>query len=480
MSSIRILVVDDEDSIRRRCVRLLARKGFDVLGTADGQSALDLLGKRPFDLVIADIRMPGLDGMELLERVKAADPSVEIVMMTGYAAVETAVKAMKAGARDYLTKPFDVEDLLRVVEAVAERKCLRDEIDQLRRRLEAYTGRPLLVGTSPAMDRVMRFIHKVGPAGCNVLIQGESGTGKELVARSIHANSPRRDRPFVVADCAALSGSVLESELFGHVRGAFTGAHTERKGYFESAAGGTLFLDEVGDLPLDLQGKLLRAVQEQEVVKVGASRPLKVDARIIAATNRDLEGMVARGEFRQDLFYRLNVVRITLPPLRHRRGDIPLLVRHFLKRYAARMDLPEPPAVGPEVLEALGRHDWPGNVRELENAVHRAVVLAEGGEIRIQALLPVGLGEPEVDTPPHRPGMSFQELRREVVRDFTRRYLERSLRHHGGNITRTARALGMRRTSLQRLLRQAGLEGRHFREAVPPGRRQASRKDRRP
>ena len=480
MSAIRILVVDDEDSIRRRCVRLLARKGFDVVGTADGRSALDLLGKRSFDLVIADIRMPGLDGMELLERVKAADPAVEMVMMTGYAAVETAVKAMKAGARDYLTKPFDVEELLRVVEGVAEKKCLRDEIAQLRRRLEAYTGPALLVGTSPAMDRVMRFVHKVAPAGCNVLIQGESGTGKELVARSIHANSPRRDGPFVVADCAALSGSVLESELFGHVRGAFTGAHTDRKGYFESAAGGTLFLDEVGDLPLDLQGKLLRAVQEQEVVKVGASRPVKVDVRIIAATNRDLGQMVARGAFRQDLYYRLNVVRITLPPLRHRREDIPLLVRHFLKRYAAQMNLREPPVVRPEALELLAGHDWPGNVRELENAVHRAVVLAEGGEIRAQGLLPGGVGDPGAETLRYRSGVSFRDLRREVVRDFTRRYLESSLRHHRGNITRTAKALGMRRTSLQRLLRQSGLDGRDFREAVPPKGRHASRGSRGP
>jgi len=463
---IRILVVDDEKSIRKRCIRLLSRQGYQAVGVADSMTALEMIqGKRTrFDIMLIDIRMPGMDGIELLEKVKDLDPSVEIIMMTGYATVDTAVKAMKMGAYDYLPKPFDIDELLHVVRHVVEKRSLQQEVKDLRRQLRDQQDRPLLFGSSAAMNQVSLFIQKVAPVDCNILLCGESGTGKELVAKAIHTNSPRQDAPFVVADCAALSGTLLESELFGHLKGAFTGAQKTRKGYFESAHEGTLFLDEISELPLNLQGKLLRAVQEQVVVKVGDTAQIKVNTRIIAATNRKLEEEVAKKTFREDLFYRLNVVSLTIPPLRERREDIALLARHFLKQHAARLNLPRVPQISPETLEALVRYDWPGNVRELENATHRAVVLAEDGKLQLENLLPPKTLEAMSWQNPFEPGLSFQEIRRRAVRDFTRHYLEKCLRFHRGNITHAAKTLGIRRTSLQRLLKQSGIDSQGFRK----------------
>jgi len=311
---------------------------------------------------------------------------------------------------------------------------------------------------------VMRFIEKVAPIDCNILIQGESGTGKGLTAKAIHDNSRRENRPFVVADCAALSGSILESELFGHVKGAFTGAHLERKGYFEKAHGGTLLLDEISEVPLDLQGKLLRAVQEQSIVKVGSAEPLVVNTRIIAATNRHLEDLVRERKFREDLYYRLNVVTLTMPALRDRREDIPLLAKHFLKWYTARLNLDQV-TLPNEILTMMTTYDWPGNVRELENAVQRAVVLAENGVISISDIFPSRTGKALGPSDPSNPlpqASGFQDMRRQVVRNFTRQYLTHKLTDHNGNITEAAKAMGMRRTSLQRLIRQNGLSGREF------------------
>lgn len=463
--TIRILVVDDEDSIRRRCVRLLSREGYHVVGVAHSNAALDMIMEEQnrFDILLVDIRMRGMDGIQLLEKVKAFDASVEVIMMTAYAAVDTAVKAMKMGAYDYLPKPFDIDELIHVVRNVVEKKLLQQEVLDLRRQLKDKEDRPLLLGSSAAMSHVNRFIHKVAPVDCNILLCGESGTGKELVAKAIHGGSFRQNGPFVVADCAALSGSLLESELFGHLKGAFTGAHASRKGYFESAHRGTIFLDEVSELPLELQGKLLRAVQEQTIIKVGDTRPVEVDTRIISATNRNLEERVTKRAFREDLFYRLNVVSITIPPLRERREDIPLLVKHFLRRQAALLGLSEIPRISSGTLDMMTWYDWPGNVRELENAVHRAVVLAENGELDVKNLLPNPTNGPVYSTHLLKTGVCFQDLRREVVRDFTRCYLDRVLRHHKGNITRAAQTMGMRRTSLQRLLKQWGVDGRKYR-----------------
>ncbi len=423
METIRVLVVDDEDSIRKRCVQLLARRGYEVVGAADARTALGLVRSRTFDLVLADIRMPGLDGIELLRRVKQYDPSLEVVMMTGYAAVDTAVKAMKLGASDYLTKPFDVGELSGVVEGVARARAAERVLARSQGRAGKPVASPPLLEALPGLQRVFRFVRKLAAAECNVVICGESGVGKDGVARAIHNYSPRRGQPFVVVDCAALSGSVLESELFGHVKGAFTGAHADRQGYFETAQGGTLFLDEIGEMPQDLQGKLLRVLQERVVVKVGSTRPHRIDVRILAATNRDLEAMVARGAFRRDLFYRLNVAQVTVPPLRHRREDIPPLVEHFLAYYAAEQGLAGPPGLGARVLEALVAHDWPGNVRELENAVHRAVVLSDGGVLSVEDLLQGGAcvvhgGAQGTGSP-----SGFRDLRRRVAGEFTVRYL---------------------------------------------------------
>jgi DNA-binding NtrC family response regulator len=465
---IRILVVDDEDSVRKRCLRLLARQGYEVVGATDSGAALKIVQTTSYDVMLVDIRMPGMDGLELLKRVKESAPSIEVIMMTGYAAVETAVKAMKCGAYDYLGKPFESEELLHVIGNVAEKKRLQREITELRGQLREHRETPL-VGNSAAMTMVQGFIKKVGAVDCIVLLHGESGTGKELVAHRIHAASQRNSSPFVVADCAALSASLLESELFGHVKGAFTGAYTTRKGYFESAEQGTIFLDEIGELPLDLQGKLLRAVEENVVIRLGSSEPIKVDVRIIAATNKNLEEMVAQRLFRKDLYYRLNVVRFTIPPLRERAEDIPLLAKYFVNRYTVKLGLTKVPRLLPEDLEALTAYHWPGNVRELENAVYRAVVLADDNHLSAHHMVPAPVsGGSPFPVRPDADGPGFKEVRKRAVRDFTRDYLESCLTKHQGNVSNTARALGMRRTSLQRLLKRLGVEAARFREEVPP------------
>lgn len=463
----RILVVDDEVSIRKRCIRLLSRQGYQVMGASDSTAALDLIEKNGhlFDLLLVDIRMPGMDGITLMGKVKTVSPALEIIIMTGYATVETAVKAMKYGAYDYLSKPFDADELLHVVDKVHEKKTLQEEIEDLRNQLKDSRERSFVFGSSVAMNRVMNAIEKIAPVDCNLLIYGESGTGKELAAKAIHDRSGRRDQPFVVADCAALSAGILESELFGHVKGAFTGAHTDRKGFFEKAHKGTLFLDEVSEIPMDLQGKLLRAVQEQTIVRLGSVEPVKVNVRIIAATNRDLEERVKENAFRQDLFFRLNVVALIMPPLRERCEDIPVLAGHFLKYYTARLNLDQRLHIPDEILSMMCAYDWPGNVRELENAVQRAAVLAENGNIRIEHILPSGLmkaGFPHVQADQE---ITFQEMRRKIVDDFTRQYLARCLALNEGNITKTAQAMNMRRTSLQRLMKQFGICGKSFKRA---------------
>ena len=465
-NNFRILVVDDEDSMRKRCVRLLSRQGYHVIGASSSLAALDLVQKEGawFDLLLVDIRMPGMDGIQLMEKVKAQKQAVEVIIMTGYATVETAVKAMKNGAYDYLSKPFEMEELLHLVKKVVEIRSLQQEIKDLRNQLKDSREHPFVFGNSEAMNQVMRFVEKVAPVDCNILIHGESGTGKGLAAKAIHARSKRENHPFVVADCAALSGNILESELFGHVRGAFTGAHVDRDGYFEKADQGTLFLDEISEVPLELQGKLLRAVQDQSIVKVGSAETLRVNTRIIAATNRDLEDLVAQHRFRKDLFYRLNVVTLTMPTLRDRREDIPLLARHFLKWYTARLNLDQ--VILPDkILDAMMTYDWPGNVRELENAMQRAIVMAENNVISIEDLLPSRARKDSGSYNPSDPlhgKMSFQDMRREAVSNFTRQYLTRALTFHNGNITDAAKAMGIRRTSLQRLIRQSGLNSREF------------------
>jgi DNA-binding NtrC family response regulator len=466
--NLKILVVDDEDSIRKRCLLLLSRRGHTVIGAANSSKALKLLQNETtgFDLLLIDIRMPGMDGIQLLKKVKMQKKSIEIIVMTGYASVETAVEAMKYGAFDYLSKPFEKGELLHVIEKIVKIKSLQQEIKELKIQLKKSDDKLLIFGNSPSMIKIMRFIEKVAPLNTNILIQGESGTGKGLISKAIHARSMREKQPFIVADCAALSGNILESELFGHVKGAYTGAHVDRDGYFKMADKGTLFLDEIGEIPLDLQGKLLRAVQDQAFVKVGSTEITQVDIRIIAATNRNLEEMVSKGEFREDLFYRLNVMTLPIPPLRERREDIPLLARYFLKKYAAKLNL-DPMILPDEVLEYVVSQDWPGNIRELENALQRAIVLAENNILSIEGLYPSQAKKNLVcfnysDLLKNRIG--YQEMKREVVQNFTKQYLTQCLAFHKGNITNAAKTIGIRRTSLQRLLNQAGLNSHSFKK----------------
>ena len=462
--TIRIIVVDDEDSIRRRCVRLLSNQGYEVVGASDSQGALKLVQSDHFDLMLVDIRMPGMDGLELMQRIKARHPALETVVMTAYASVDTAVKAIKLGAYDYLAKPFDTEELIHLIGNLVDKIRSQREIKELRTKLERQRDLPLLVGDSPAMQEVKRIAEKVAKVDCLVSIQGESGTGKGLLANMIHLNSDRAERPFVITDCASLSPSVLESELFGHVKGSFTGANSDRKGYFETAQGGTLFLDEIGEMPLELQAKLLRAVQDQTITRIGESSPKKVDVRIITATNRDLEAMVKDRKFRHDLYYRINVISIRMPPLREHLEDVPLLFEHFLNYYAARLKLNRVPPGACQALEEVEPgYPWPGNVRELENLVQRALVLGDGGPPQAS---PPG-GEPAGDAIEVKvrlkPGLGYNELTQEAVSSFSRQYLEWLLKEKKGNISQAARAIGMRRTSVQRIIKRYGVDPKKFR-----------------
>lgn len=450
-----VLIVDDDPSIRKRCVQLLHKKGYRVEGISSGDVALRLVKSRYIGLVVADIRMPGLNGIELLEKIKEISPGTEVIMITGYGTVESAVKTIKLGAYDYLTKPFDMDKLLKVVENVSTKFSLSEEIRFLRERLNTYSDTSGIVSASDKMHRIFELIEKVAPIDCNVLIQGESGTGKGLVAQQIHRRSPRGLHRFVIVDCASLSNTLLESELFGYVKGAFTGAYADKDGYFKVANKGTIFLDEVGELSMALQGKLLRITQDHEIIPVGGTKPIKINARILAATNKDLEALVREGRFREDLFFRLNVVRIDVPPLRNRQEDIPLLAHFFLEKFKARfqkMNL----ALDQQVLTLIQSYEWPGNVRELENLMQLLVVVSDSAVIRPESL-------PEkirsVTTIAGDKDNSFLETdfpsaRKMVLNHFTRNYLINSLRNNKGNISATAKQINIRRSSLQRMIRR--------------------------
>ncbi len=376
----RILVVDDEEVIRDSCRQILQRCRYGVETARDAYEALRFLRTERIDLVLLDLRMPGLDGTELLGRIRQSFPELDVVIITGYSSVGSAVDCMRLGAYDYLPKPFDADSLRLVVARALEKRRLALENEELRRRLEAERPPDSLLGESPAIGRIREMIEKVGPSNSTVLILGESGTGKELVARAIHRASPRRDHPFVTVDCGALVESLFESELFGHVRGAFTGAVTTRPGRFELAQGGTIFLDEIGNIGPAIQSKLLRVLQEKETTRVGGSDPIHVDARILAATNQDLKAGVRAGRFREDLFYRIGVVVIEIPPLRARREDIPMLADGLLERLCEHKQFPSRRLTSSAVA-AMAEYDWPGNVRELENTLERALLLARGPEI---------------------------------------------------------------------------------------------------
>ena len=445
-----VLVADDEPSSRSGLSMLLRDEGFDVETFPDGQQALDRLQEVVPDVLLADLRMPGIDGLELLRRAKELHPELIVILMTGFGDVETAVRAMREGAEDYLTKPLQIEELVLSLERALERRGLVRETKELRRRLGEKLRFDNIIGSSPSMQEVFRVVEQVAPTRASVLITGESGTGKELIAQAIHENSPRARGPFVKLHCAALAESVLESELFGHEKGAFTGSVGRREGRFKQADGGTLFLDEIGEISPSVQVKLLRFLQERTFERVGGNETLKVDVRIIAATNRDLPAEVAAGRFREDLYYRLNVVNIEMPPLRARPSDILPLAMHFLHKYA---DENGKDVVGfdESAIARLVAYRWPGNVRELENVIERAVVLCDGRMVT-EKHLPVTVGA----TPRgvvQIPGSTLEEIEKHAILT--------TLEACGGSTTKAAQMLDISVRKIQYRLHEWGLaEGR--------------------
>jgi DNA-binding NtrC family response regulator len=420
--------------------------GHHVAMAFDGREALDAFAREPFDVVICDLKMPGMDGLQVLKELKARSQEVEVILMTAYATAQTAVEAMKQGAYDYLIKPFDTDELRLKVGRIIEKRHLAEENVALRQQLRHTFEVAYVVGRSEAMEKVYRMVQKVAPTDATVLLRGESGTGKELIARAIHELSPRAEKPFVAVSCGALPESLLESELFGHEKGAFTGADRRKEGLFQVAGEGTLFLDEIGEVSLATQVKLLRVLQTHEMVPLGATRPVPVKARIIAATNRDLEGALRAGTFREDLYYRINVFPIVLPPLRERREDIPDLVNHFLKKYGGAKA-----AIDPDALAALMRYNWPGNVRELENVVERAVIMTGGGVIT-RADLPTHIVfSTEASLPVDIPaaGLSLEEMERSLI--------VKALDKARGNKTEAARLLGVTRRRLYSMMERLGV-----------------------
>ena len=444
MAKQKVLVVEDEELMRNILRTLLEDEGYEVF-TADGaEAALQIFPENAIDVTVTDIKMAGLDGLGLLDRIKAIDEHALVIVMTAFSSVDSAVAALRKGAYDYITKPFVNEDLLHTVRNAIRNRELFAENRALRRELNRRINRSDIIGSSDAMGDILNLVQKVAGTNAAVLIQGESGTGKELVARSIHFNSSRSAKPFLAVNCGALPESLLESELFGHTKGAFTGASGDKKGLFRSADGGTIFLDEIGEMPPPLQVRLLRALQEHEVTPVGSSTPIKFDARVIAATNRDLEKEVAAGSFREDLYYRLNVIEMTLPPLRERRQDIPSLVRHFLSRAAEKQSTVEKP-ISDEAMSALRNYDWPGNVRELENAIERSFILS-GDEIALGDLPPrirrsAGTGE-------------WSDNGRPSLEDVERRYVIETLESTGHDKVAAAQILGIDLSTLYRKLKR--------------------------
>ena len=452
------LVVDDEESVRES-FRLVLDQDYEVLDAPDGARALELVRANHVDVVLLDIRLPEMDGIEVLERLKALDDSLEVILVTAVKTVRTAVAAMKLGAFDYLTKPFEEDELLSLVRRALARRSLEREVVYLRSELERRHDFDEIVGQHPEVQKLFRLVSHVARTSTTVLITGESGTGKELIARAIHRQSPRRDKPFVAVNPAAIADTLMESELFGHEKGAFTGAFQRKLGRFELAQAGTLFLDEIANLKPELQAKLLRVLQEREIERVGAGRAIKIDVRIIAATNVDLTEAVARGGFRDDLYYRLNVVHLAVPPLRARREDIPLLVRHFIRRFnhefGKRIDGPTP-----EALAALCAYGWPGNVRELQNVVERSAVLVEGASIGVDDLpMELSVGAPG-DTRSEAVPLN------EATDRFERQMVLRMLDRVDGNVSEAARALGIHRNSLKAKLARWKIRARDLRSGA--------------
>ena len=453
----RILIVDDEEIVIRSCMRILASDEFSLDSAHDGLEALKKIAESDYDMLIMDIKMPKMSGIDVLQRVKESHPDIDVIMITGLNEIETAVKAMKLGAFDYLPKPFDPEELETVVARAFERRRLLQKNLNLKSEVSASYSFENIIGVSAPMQQVFRLIARCAPTNSTVLIRGESGTGKELIARAINYNSLRKDRPFVTVDCASLNENLLESELFGHVKGSFTGAVSNKTGLLETANGGTLFLDEIGNISLSTQAKLLRFIEEKEFKAVGDTRTRTVDIRLITATNKDLQAMIGDGTFRDDLYYRINIFPIELPPLRERQDDIPVLAFHFLKKFGKEMDRTVK-EFSAAAMNLLTNHDWPGNVRELENVIHRAVILASDEVIRQGHLVNIidMLPSIELDVPRTSEELkNFKKIaRRRSVENVEKLFVLGALKRNAFSVTRSAQDTGMQRSNFQALMKK--------------------------
>ncbi len=447
-NGVSLMIVDDDENMREILAKVLAQEGYTIRQAPHAEAALQELRREPVDVVLSDIRMPGMDGLAFLQQARRSFPEVTVIMMTAFGSVDSAVEAMKQGAYDYISKPFKMDEVNIILSRAVQDKRLRNELRSVRRQLEKAFEFGNLIGKSAEMQKVFDLIRRVANTPATILITGGSGTGKELVAKAIHFNSDRKERPFVPVNCSAIPEDLLESELFGHVKGSFTGAVADKRGLFVEADGGTIFLDEISEMTQGMQAKLLRVLQESEVRRVGDTKSIHVDARVVAATNQDLSVAIRERRFREDLFYRLNVIPVVLPDLKDRVDDIPLLVGHFLKKY----DVLSSGArkVSHEALRALVKHHWPGNVRELENAIERAVILSSNEEIQVE------------DLPPELQSDETDSLRRAEERGATLEELEKDyillvLERSGGNQTRASEVLGIDRRTLYRKLQRYGV-----------------------
>ena len=456
--SARILIADDEEIVIRSCLRILDGDDFQVEAVQDGREALRKIEENPYDVMILDIMMPNMDGLEVLRRVKETHPNMDVIMITGLSQIDTAVQAMKLGAFDYISKPFEPDELKLVVQRALERRRLLQENLTLKSELSSKYRFENIIGLSPQMQAVYRLIAQCAPTSSTVLITGESGTGKELIARAIHYNSLRKDKPFVAVDCNALSENLLESELFGHVKGAFTSAVVNKKGMFEVAGSGTLFLDEIGNISMSIQAKLLRVLQEREFRAVGDTRTLIANFRLVTATNKDLKAMVAAGTFRDDLYYRINIFPIHAPALRERKGDIPALAYHFLKVFSAELGK-KITDISEGALSTLVNYGWPGNVRELENVMHRAAILTSDNVIRQAHLVNiVDSSQPQADLAVPRTGDELKRVkkaaREKSVEEIEKQFVLEALKRNEWNVTKSAEDTGMQRPNFQALMKK--------------------------
>ncbi len=465
-----ILIVDDEAVIREGMRRILESEGYFVETSASGRAAIEKIQEKDFDVVVTDLKMPGMDGIEVLKAIKILQPDVPVIIITGYSTVDTAVEAMKSGAFDYIAKPFTPEQITEKVQKAIARKALLIENFQMKKELRKYRGFEDFIGDSPEMQKVYRRIMQVAPTDSNVLITGESGTGKELVARAIHNNSPRHEHPFVAVDCTSLVENLLESELFGHVKGSFTGAIHSKTGLLKVADGGTLFLDELSNIGLATQAKLLRVLQERVVTPIGDTHPVPIDIRLVAATSKNLRLMVDEGKFRDDLFFRLNVIPVNLPPLRERKGDMPLLIVYFLKKYSEEVGK-DIRGLAPDAMALLEEYAFPGNVRELENIIERAVVLCEGDIIN-RVDMELRSMENESFTEHDFVPQSLEELketkkqiRERAVEPIEKAFVINALKRNNWNITQAAEETGMLRPNFHALLKKLGISVRDRQES---------------